>query len=93
MSYRLSGRCYDKAYLDWCWCCCCVLKLVVGYGDCLHGLIALQHQFPDLLQHLAFDAQQLAVPLVGLADASLVRGLSFHCLLDGAKQTAQTQTG
>ncbi len=68
------------AYLNRCRSGNSVLKLEIRNSDRLHGLITLQHQFANLLQHLTFDAQQLAVPLVRLADAGLVSGLSFHCL-------------
>ena len=66
-----------------------VLKLEVRNSDRLHGLITLQHQFANLLEHLTFDAQQLAVPLVRLADAGLVSRLSFHCLWERKRQTKE----
>lgn len=63
-----------------------MLKLEVRNGNSLHGLITLQHQFANLLQHLTFDSQQLAVPLVRLADTGLVSGLGFHSLDKKNKQ-------
>ena len=65
-----------------------MLKLEVRNGNSLHGLITLQHQFANLLQHLTFDSQQLAVPLVRFADTGLVSRLGFHSL-DKNKKTKQ----
>lgn len=57
-----------------------MLQLEVAHGDGLHGLVALEYQFPQLHQHVPLETQQRGVPFVGLIDALLVPRLRLFRL-------------